>query len=123
MLIVAAALTLADAAYGAAYPAATMTEGPRISSKTDAGSGRRECFVDYILHSDAPIASIARFYLDQGMQEKARLLGDTRDRFSDYRTIAFADPDFMFVVLSRARKTTTVKVTLRMPDGCRAPTG
>lgn len=121
--MLSAALTLADAAFGAPYPAATTIEGPKISSTTDAVSGRVQCFADYTLRSDASIATIARFYLDQGRDENARLLGDTRDRFADHRTITFADPNFMFVVLSRDRKTTRVKVTLRMPDGCRAPAG
>lgn len=121
MLILSAALTLADIAYGAAYPAATVIDGPKISATGDANSGPKKCFVEYTLRSDASIPTIAQFYLDQGESEKAKLLGDTRDRFKEYRTIAFAEPHLMFVVLSRHAKTTQVKVSLKMPDGCRAP--
>lgn len=121
MLMLAVALTLADAALGAPYPGATLVEGPRVSAAPDPVSGTARCFVEYKLHSAAPIAAIARFYLDQGRDEQARLLGDTGERFGDYRTITFADPNFMVVVLSRQNKVTSAKVTLRMPDGCRAP--
>lgn len=121
MLIVSAALILADVAFGAPYPAATLVDGPKISATPDSISGQKKCFVDYKLRSAASIATIARFYLEQGRDEKARLLGDTGERFKEYRTIAFAEPSFMFVVLSRDKKTTAVKVTLKMPDGCRAP--
>ena len=121
MLVLAAALTLADFAFGAPFPEAVMIEGPRVSSAADSTSGRKQCFVDYKLSSTASIPTIAKFYLDQGKEEKARLLGDTRDRFKDYRTITFGEPNFMFVVLSRVNKSTHAKVTLRMPDNCRAP--
>ena len=121
MLGLAIALAGADVAFGAPFPEATMIDGPRISATTDAQSGHRACYLDYKLRSTIGLAAIAKYYLDQGREEQARLIGDTRDKFADYRTIAFAAPNFMFVILSRERKATIAKVTVKMPDGCRAP--
>lgn len=122
MFVLSVALTLADAAFGAPFPAGTVFDGPRISATMDPHSEHSRCYLNYKLRSDASIATIAQFYLQQARDENAKLLGDTREQFPNYRTMSFAEPNYMFVVLSRDKKATTAAVTLRMPDGCRAPT-
>ncbi|MDQ2877665.1 MAG: hypothetical protein M3R41_01135 [Pseudomonadota bacterium] len=119
MAIIAAALiVLPRTGLGAPFPGATIIVAPKQVATTDVRSKYKECFVRYRLRTVAPIKAVASFYQTEATSNGAKLFDDTGNKFPDYRTLAFSEPKFMFVVLDRKSESTTVNVSYKVTANC-----
>jgi len=110
MIMLAALLALPASGFGAPYPHARLEGAPE----------RQGCYVRYRLATPDTMLQVAGFYRTQAAHAGVKLLDDSGEKFTAYRTLTFAtQPRFMDVVMGIEGGHTAVRVGFKTSEtGC-----